>query len=185
MAISQINTNSIASGAVSAADLASGAITSAALPAGSVLQTVTQQDSNSETITISVSSTFLDAGLQVSITSKATNSKFLVSLMGGGWFDSGSQANMYATFDSNVNGAGFSAISGANGGTNQFGLLRMSGDSNAYNIKPYSMILLDSPAQSAGTTIIYRVVARSTTNSSAFQDNDRGIPTITVMEIAA
>jgi hypothetical protein len=173
MAVSQINNASLASGVPSAAKL----------PAGSVLQVVTQQYSATLT-TVSVSSTFADTGHNISVTSKIANSKFLVSLVGGGWHDIQTQSNMFLTFQRNFNGGAYSSVTNGNGGTNEFGLARMSGDGGAFNIGPYSMAVLDEPGQAAGTVINFRVVARCTANSSQYQSNDRGIPTITVMEIA-
>ena len=173
----------IADGTISASDLASGAITSTALPAGSVLQVVSY---TFPLTSVTVSSTvFVSMSHSVSITAKQNNSKFLVTLNGGGWYDNGngSQA-FYATFKRELNGSGtYNYVD--NGYGNNYGLCRMSGDGNSWNIKPFAAEVLDSPGQSAGTIIKYEVFGRQSGASSMYSHGDRGQPTLTVMEIAA
>ena len=133
-------------------------------------------------VTIS-STSFVDTGLNVSITSKNASSKFLVSVTGGGYYGkvNNSQA-MYVSVQRNASGGSYDYATGAYG--NNYGLMRLSADNDTWNIKPYSGTCLDAPSAGAGVVLNYRVVARVNSNSADFQASDRGLPTITVTEIA-
>ena len=74
MPISQINTNSIATGAVSAADLAAGAAR-ANFGAGAVLQVV---EGSTTTTVNTTSASFTDTGLSATITPSSASSKILI-----------------------------------------------------------------------------------------------------------
>ena len=151
------------------------------LPAGYTVQTVLAHHPNQTATTIS-STSYVGSGLNVNITSKFANSKFLVTLTGGGWYDVGnSSQSMYATFHRNIAGGSYSYVTG--GDNNGYGLLRMSGDGGTWNIKPYSMSALDSPSAAAGVVLDYKVICKVNQNSCQFQSDDRGMPTITVSEI--
>ena len=164
-----------------AADL-TGTVASARLPAGSVIQVVQVQMAQT-TVTIS-STTFVNTGLTASITTTLANSKILASISGGGFYDQGSGGTAcWVSLDRNFNGGAYAYATGAYG--NNYGLMRVSGDGNAWNIIPYSGQTIDVPNQAAGTVINYRVLARMGNNPFQFQSTDRGQPTLTLMEIAA
>jgi len=151
------------------------------LPAGHTVQTVLAHHPNQSSTTIT-STSFVGTGLNVNITSKFANSKFLVTLTGGGWYDVGNaNQTMYATFHRNIAGGSYSIVTGGDNGG--YGLLRMSGDGGSWNIKPYSMSALDSPSAAAGVLLDYKVIAKVNQNSCQWTASDRGMPTITVSEI--
>ena len=181
----QINVNKIAARTgntitINSGDKISGAAGSIIIP-GTIVQI--QQNIMTQSGTTISSTSFVDSGLQVSITTKLANSKFLVTLSGGGWYDNGngSQA-MWITFQRNSAGGSYDYVT--NGYQNNYGLLRMSGDGNTWNIKPYSAQIIDSPSVAAGVAMIYKVVCRVNNNSSQFQSSDRGVPIIQVQDIA-
>ena len=58
-----------------------------------------------------------------------------------------------------------------NGYNGNMGLMRISGDGNTWNIKPYSGQALDAPSAAAGVVLNYRVVARVNNNSSDFHSS--------------
>ena len=134
------------------------------------------------TVTIS-STSFVDTGLNVSITSKNASSKFLVSVTGGGFYGKvNNQQSMWVTVQRNAGGGSYDYATGAYG--NNYGLMRLSADNNTWNIKPYSGTCLDAPSAGAGVVLNYRVVARVNQNAADFQAADRGVPTLSVTEIA-
>ena len=176
-----VDADTLASNAVTSAKLASGAITSSVMPSGSSLQTVFHQDTR-RTKQISGSS-WQDTGFSGSITTIKANSKILITFTGGGWYDRGQGTNhMNITFERQFNGGSFSYATNASESYN--GLLRMSGDGNSWNIKPYACQLYDNPSQAAGVVINYRVVAKMVSGSSDYQNTDRGLPSLTLVEIA-
>ena len=169
-------------GTVDADTLADGAASGSKLtmPAGSCLQTVFYQDTRRGKV-ISGGS-WQDTGFSGSITTIKANSKILITFTGGGWYDKGqSSCHMNITFDRQFNGGSFSYATNASESYN--GLLRMSGDGNSWNIKPYACQLLDNPSQAAGVVINYRVVAKMVSGSADYQNDDRGLPSLTIMEI--
>lgn len=172
---SSSNTISVASG-----HKISGAAGSIVVP-GMHIQTVLAHFTQA-TVTIS-STSFVDTGLNVSITSKNASSKFLVSVTGGGFYgkDNNSQT-MWVTVQRNAGGGSYDYATGAY--ANNYGLMRLSADNNTWNIKPYSGTCLDAPSAGAGVVLNYRVVARVNQNAADFQAADRGVPTLSVTEIA-
>ena len=172
---SSSNTISVASG-----HKISGAAGSIIVP-GMHIQTVLAHLAQTD-VTIS-STSFVDTGLNVSITSKNASSKFLVSVTGGGFYgkDNNSQT-MWVTVQRNAGGGSYDYATGAY--ANNYGLMRLSADNDTWNIKPYSGTCLDAPSAGAGVVLNYRVVARVNSNSADFQAADRGVPTLIVTEIA-
>ena len=169
-------------GTVDADTLADGAASGSKLtmPAGSCLQTVFYQDTRRGKV-ISGGS-WQDTGFSGSITTIKANSKILITFTGGGWYDRGqSSCHMNITFERQFNGGSFSYATNASESYN--GLLRMSGDGDSWNIKPYACQLFDNPSQAAGVVINYRVVAKMVSGSSDYQNDDRGLPSLTIMEI--
>ena len=172
-----------ADGSITTAKLADGAASGSKLtmPAGSCLQTVFYQDTRRGKV-ISGGS-WQDTGLSGSITTISANSKILLTFTGGGWYDKGqSSCHMNITFDRQFNGGSFSYATNASESYN--GLIRMSGDGNSWNIKPYACQLYDNPSQAAGVVINYRVVAKMVSGSADYQNTDRGLPSLTLVEIA-
>ena len=151
------------------------------LPPGSSLQTVFHQDIR-RTKVISGSS-WQDTGFSGSITTIKANSKILITFTGGGWYDKAQGNNhMNITFDRQFNGGSFSYATNASESYN--GLIRMSGDGNSWNIKPYACQLFDNPSQAAGVVINYRVVSKQVSATSDYQNTDRGLPSLTLVEIS-
>ena len=149
--------------------------------ADSIVQT--QQAIMPQTATTISSTSFVDSGLQVSLTTKLSNSKFLVTISGGGWYDNATaNQSMWLTFQRNSAGGSFDYVT--NGYQNNYGLIRMSGDGGTWNIKPYSASIIDFPSVAAGVAMIYKVVVRVNQNSCDFTSGDRGSPTLIVQEIA-
>ena len=149
--------------------------------AESIVQT--QQAIMAQTSTVISSTSFVDSGLQVSLTTKLSNSKFLVTISGGGWYDrSVANQSMWLTFQRNSAGGSFDYVT--NGYQNNYGLIRMSGDGGTWNIKPYSASIIDFPSVAAGVAMIYKVVVRVNQNSCQFTSSDRGSPILQVQEIA-
>ena len=183
LATNAVTNTKLASGAITSAKLADGAASGSKLtmPAGSSLQTVFHQDTRRGKV-ISGSS-WQDTGFSGSITTIKANSKILITFTGGGWYDKGQGTNhLNITFDRQFNGGSFSYATNASESYN--GLMRMSGDGNSWNIKPYACQLLDNPSQAAGVVINYRVVAKQVSQSSDYQNTDRGLPSLTLVEIA-
>ena len=176
-----VDADTLASNAVTSAKLASDSVTSSAMQAGSILQVQYYLETRrSQNCT---STSWAATGFGGAITTKSANSKILLTFVGGGWYDNGSgSSHMNITFDRRFNGGSYSFPSNANDGYN--GLLRMSGDGNSWNIKPYACALSDSPAQAAGTVIDYRVMMKLSQNPlTQYQNSDRGLPSLTIMEI--
>ena len=146
----------------------------------SVLQTVS---SGAFTTTVTVTSTsFISMGHTCSLTAKRSNSRFLVRLSGGGWYDNGnSTQTLWLTFYKSVNGGAYSNLANI---STTYGLLRMSGDGGSWNIKNYSAEWLDPTTDSAGATITYAVYGKVNANSCQYNAGDRGDPVLMVQEIA-
>ena len=176
-----VDADALASNAVTSAKLASGSVTSSAMQVGSILQVQYYLETRrSQNCT---STSWAATGFGGAITTKSANSKILLTFVGGGWYDNGSgSSHMNITFDRRFDGGSYSFPSNANDGYN--GLLRMSGDGNSWNIKPYACALADSPAQAAGTVIDYRVMMKLSQNpTTQYQSTDRGLPSLTIMGI--
>ncbi len=181
-----VDTDTLANNAVQTAKLHDDALTAAKMPSGTSLQTVSNPAGSSD---INVTSdSWTNTGHTATITTLAANSKILVELTGGGWHDNGNnQATINITFERNFDGGSYSSPSNAKAGASEYGLMRMSADGENWNIGPYACSLLDSPAQAVGTVIIYRVIIKkdSSNGNSQYQSNDRGMPMLTLTEIAA
>ena len=174
--------------------------TSVVQPAGSILQVVATNVTASSSVSLSSHSTLYDTPCTVNITSTAANSKFLVSGLICG---EGTQPDHDYGFviRRTIGGSGTSISIGDSGAgiritrTHGVGYYNNDQDSTTGSsaITPY----LDSPSQSAGTTITYSfsVVEIGTNNSTTFYFNrtvnnstgggyERPASYITVMEIA-
>lgn len=137
---------------------------------GVVLQVI--QNSTSAAIT-TTSDSFVTTNFSVSITPKFSSSKVLILVSGGGW-------NVPSTYSS------YATIyrASTNLGDATYGLERIY-SSASIAISPHSMCILDSPATTSSTayTCFFRSSSAGTTVE--FSNTNRGIVTITVMEIAA
>jgi len=146
----------------------------------SVLQTVS---SGAFTTTVTISSTsFVATGHTVAITAKRANSRYNIRLSGGGWYDNGNSSHsQFVTFYKKVNSGSYAVLDNINA---TYGLLRMSGDGNTWNIKNFSAEWLDPTTTSVGDVLTYQVYARVNSNSSQYNAGDRGTPVLIVQEIA-
>ena len=178
-------------------------VTSAAQPAGSILQVVQNNVTAASNLTVSAANTLFDTPLIVNVTSTIANSKFVIT----------GQVSMEA------NGAdhewGYVMIRRIGGSDTQINIGDASGSNprisrvNAIGyhdpdnsstasctaFAPY----VDSPSQSAGTTITYKIMVRAMGGSPSwtmkfnrvYSDNtsdatyERPTSYITVMEVAA
>ena len=147
---------------------------------GSVLQVVSSGAFGS---TVNVTSTsFVASGHNAVITTTKANSKILVTLSGGAFFDNGNASQaMWVTFYRSDNGGLDYNLTGVN---SAYGLTRMSGDGNAWNMSGYSLQWLDAPNQALGSTLTYSVYVRVNQNSAQYNSGDRGTPVLTLTEIA-
>ena len=147
------------------------------LPTGSVLQVV----QNTTAATIQTSSTsFVTTGFAQSITPTSSTSKILININGGGaYMGAGSSVTMRVTIY-----RGGTDLSAGYGITNN-GMMRFSTPGGSWMLVPYSMMWLDSPATTSSTT--YTVYFRNADTASTvdFSNTDRGVVTLTLMEIAA
>ena len=153
------------------------------MPSGSVLQIVSVQMSRGAIDMTSTS--FTSTTLGKSIVTKGTNSLVLITLSGGGWYDNGNPScTLWVTFQRSISSGSYTYP--MNAYNDNYGIIRMSGDGDTWNIKPYSADLMDQPLVASGTTIDYRVVARTNSSSkpSQFNSTDRGAPVLTLTEIA-
>jgi hypothetical protein len=167
MPISQINTNSIANGAVVAADLAAGAAR-ANFGAGAVLQVVS---ANFSSQTDSSSAGWVDTGLTVSITPTSSSSRILViaslPLRNGSTSDTNARTTIFRN-SSNLGNADFG-----------FGILK------TFNTPVHTIMtmnFLDSPATTSST--VYKVSVFPAGQPSQWCGGS-SVAVITVMEIAA
>jgi hypothetical protein len=176
MALTQVASGLIAS--VSGASLTGTQnIPKATLPTGSILQVV--QTATAATIQTS-STSFVTTGFAQSITPTSATSKIMVCINGGGMFLTGTASvTMRVTIyrGSTDLSAGYGV--GANG------MMRFSTPGGSWMLCPYSMMWLDSPATTSSTT--YTVYFRNADTASTvdFSNTDRGVVTLTLMEIAA
>ena len=65
------------------------------------------------------------------------------------------------------------------------GMMRFSTVGGTWMLCPYSMMWLDSPATTSSTTYTVYFRNSDTANSVQFSEGDRGVVTLTLMEIAA
>jgi hypothetical protein len=175
MPVSQINSNSLATGVPSSANM----------PAGSVLQVVST--TKTDTFTSGTTGAFTDiTGMSVSITPRFSTSKILVTVSGtcsGQSVTSGSLLRL-------LRGSTPIDVGDASGSRSQ-------ATTNCYQADggqsvPFSMNFLDSPATTSATTykIQFRVGSGTFYFNRVQSDDDNGgigrfASTITVMEIAA
>lgn len=154
-------------------------ITNWSPPTGTAVQTA-QSAMTGGTITMS-STSWTSTGHELSFTPQYANSNFRVELQNGGWYDMGnSNSSLFISFESNESGS-YAHLTGIN---TTYGLLRMSGDGNTWNIKPYSATWYYTPTYTLGNTIIFRVVGKTNGQNSHYSASDRGDPVITITEIA-
>jgi hypothetical protein len=166
MPISQIVTNSIATGAVSAADLAAGAAR-ANFGAGAVLQVLTDVQSGEQSTT---STSFVNTVLSITITPASSNSKIFVLYTGSAGNDNASQTFLTITRN------------GTNIGNGNAGLMRIWFQaSGSYHFGGFSMSILDSPATTSATT--YTVQFR-TDAGIGYISGANSTDSLTVFEIA-
>jgi len=179
-----VNTSQLANSAVTTAKINDGAITSGKLaglavgdlPSGSIVQTAQSVFTGG---TSNNSTTFADTGHSLAFTPVLANSKIRVELQGGGWYDEGfSMQIMWISFQSNETGS-YTHLTGIN---TTYGLIRMSGSGDTWNIKPYSASWYYTPSYTLGDTITYRVVYKVSGNSAQYSGGDRGDPVLTVTE---
>jgi hypothetical protein len=139
---------------------------------GKVLQVI-QTSTNSS---ISSSSTsFVTTGFSLSITPKFSTSKVLAIVSGGGGYCTATAgATMYSTIYRNS----------TNLGDASYGLERITTPGGNFMLVPHSMNILDSPATTSSTTYTCYFRNSGTSASVQFSDGDRGLITLTLMEIA-
>ena len=194
MAISQINTNSIATSAVSSAKLASGVPTRAQMPTGSILQVV---QTVSSTQTAYTSASFLTINeLTTSITPTSATSKILIMVS----MTIGTSANAYAFAKFQRNGSDIAGAKGsptASSPTAATFEMLLNSNAGGFNQHAYpnNYMYLDSPATTSSTT--YSIVANGIQNAALTfyinrasgpngdANNISAVSTMTLMEIAA
>jgi hypothetical protein len=177
MAVSQINSNSLATGVPSRANL----------PAGSVLQVV----SATKTDTFSSSSTSMVdiTGLSVSITPTSATSKILVSYqVCGGQDNTATKQNVFIQLVRNSTAIGVGTVGGAQNASGEI-VNGTTTDANHVLLRD-TLTFLDSPATTSSTT--YKLQGMSWNTGVNWYINRRGLngsfvfaSSITVMEIAA
>jgi hypothetical protein len=165
MPISQINTNSIATGAVSAADLAAGAAR-ANFGAGAVLQVVNATYSVQTDFT---TTSYVDTGLTATITPSSASSKILVIVF---------QASLWKQTN-----AVYAELQLLRAST---ALFRFEGEfgqngSNSFGAGSAGTVYLDSPATTS--SVSYKTQCYSSGATIQLQRNS-GVSTICLMEIA-
>jgi hypothetical protein len=152
-------------------------IPKATLPTGSVLQVV--QTATAATITTS-STSFVTTGLAQSITPTSSTSKIMVCINGGGvYMTTAASVTMRVTIY-----RGGTDLAASYGVSNN-GMMRFSTPGGSWSLMPLSMMWLDSPATTTSTT--YTVYFRNSDSAASveFSNTDRGVVTLTLMEIAA
>ena len=160
MPISQINTNSIANGAVVAADLAAGAAR-ANFGAGAVLQVVTATFSTQSDYS---TASYVDTNLTATITPSSTSSRILVLV---------NQVSLWRTAGSVYGELRLVRDSTA--------LARFEGQFNDAQGGSASTAFLDSPATTSAT--IYKTQIFASGATMQLQRNS-GVSTIALLEIA-
>ena len=193
----------VADGSITAAKLASGAVTAAAMPSGSILQVVNtnKQDLWAVDVTSNLTVNGITA-LDTTITTLAANSKILVSCQ---IFAEGNDTDHIYSFgwQRGIGGTFTTFMGGNAGGTNRHSvnsMMNVGYYGNDQDSTPSSTAIspmMDTPSQSAGTAITYRVgftIGNSATKyirgNRSFGDNndsnyERGASWMTVMEIKA
>jgi len=169
-----INAASIAAGSIPVGKLGAASVARTNMYSGAVLQVVVAYSDN-QTITTS-STSFVTTSFSASITPTSASNKILVFINGGGQYAGTTGGNgMFATIYRN---------NATNLGNATYGLQRFTTVGGSFSLSPHSMALLDSPATTSSTT--YTPYFRSNNgNQVEFNNSDRGVVTITLMEIAA
>jgi hypothetical protein len=153
------------------------ALPKAALPTGSVLQ-ILQTTTTANIITSSTS--FVSTGFSQSITPISASNKVLININGGGaYMLTSAQTTMRVTIY-----RGGTDLAAGYGVANN-GMMRFSTVGGTWMLSPYSMMWLDSPATTSSTTYTVYFRNSDTANSVQFSEGDRGVVTLTLMEIAA
>jgi hypothetical protein len=153
------------------------ALPKAALPSGSVLQ-ILQNTTTANIITSSTS--FVSTGFSQSITPISASNKVLININGGGaYMLTSAQTTMRVTIYK-----GGTDLAAGYGVANN-GMMRFSTVGGTWMLCPYSMMWLDSPATTSSTTYTVYFRNSDTANSVQFSEGDRGVVTLTLMEIAA
>ena len=161
-------------GVVTAADLASTldltgkTVTLPAGVGGKVLQVV---NSAHTTDTSTTSTSYVTTGHSITITPSNSSSKVLVMLNGGGGYITGGSSLKLTIY---------------RGGTDiaqAYNLMsNIYSDANTHFVN-HSLCVLDSPATTSATT--YTVYFKTNTGTIQYAWSDKGIPSLTAMEIAA
>jgi len=153
------------------------ALAKAALPSGSILQ-VLQTTTTANIITSSTS--FVSTGFSLSITPSSASNKVLININGGGAY----MLTLAATTMRVTIYRGGTDLAAGYGVANN-GMMRFSTVGGTWTLSPYSMMWLDSPATTSSTTYTVYFRNADTANSVQFSEGDRGVVTLTLMEIAA
>lgn len=192
-----ITTPKIADGAVVAADIANGAVTADKIASNAVTSTklaagvggkVLQAKQSAITNSFQVSGTYGSDIVSVSITPSSASSKILVVASMSFGTDGG--GNYDTIFALHRNGSAISAAIGDASGGSTRGTFS-GAHRNQYELNNGSTTYLDSPATTSAITYSIRVRTSGTIwiNSTQYRptsaDDERGISTITVMEVAA
>jgi hypothetical protein len=164
MAISQINSNSLASGVPASANM----------PAGSVLQVVNYTLTTGGS---SNSSTYQDTGLTATITPTKSTSKILI-LIDMTSVGKDTSASAYIQFNALRNGSSFLPVAT----WENIGAYNNPNTGNNF-IGGTGLNYLDSPATTSALT--YKVQAKSAQNNATVYWSYQSASTITLMEIAA
>ena len=161
-------------GSANATLVTSGTLPTARLPAGSVLQVVQSVFANN---TSTSSTSFVTTNHSASITPSSASNKILVTLSGGGWYNSNViNKSLYTTIYRGATNLEPTANAG-------FEVIYC----NAFFAAQHSVVYLDSPATTSATTytIYFRVESGGTAVYTQFAGAQPGTPvTLTLMEIA-
>lgn len=184
MAISQIVTNSIATGAVTSADLAAGAALSnlgtsqladANMAPGSVIQVVSSTVRTATSDTTSRSPIEIDTDYRVTITPLSTSSKILVMFFGH--FVPNAGAFLALAFYRSIGGGAYSKVNPGNGDE------AFRNPDTAGLFVQSTLMYLDSPATTSAC--IYTPYFWNSNNSTNVRVNDNPMGSFTLaMEIA-
>ena len=184
MPISQIVTNSIANGAVIAADLAAGAAR-ANFGAGAVLQVVYGE--TTDRTSFAPAAPWTDTGITATITPSSTSSRILILVDGKfGGTDSGVNFSLRLLRGATVIYAGTDTNN-----KQSFAHIEQGWTAFQYFILPTNATTVDSPASTSALTYKVQIAHNSsggtafmnrTANNSASQANTRS--SITLLEIA-
>ena len=198
-----VDTDMLAANAVSSAKLASGAVTAGTMPSGSILQVVNTNKQDLWGVDITSNNTVNGiTALDTTITTLSANSKILVSCQ---IFSEGNaDDHIYALGWQRGIGGTFTTFMGGNaGGTNRHSVNTMqalgyhASDQDSTPSSTSISPMIDTPNQSAGTAITYRVgftigsgATKYIRGNRSFGDTnsadyERGASWMTVMEIKA